>query len=108
MYSFVGWLCPVRPLCAQPNDAGVRMHMIQSHSAYGSSNSVSTSTKAVFTSTKSPPNEGRCALAHSVDTETAHVLVYSMVYSHDCAVTIVRERYGFDTNWSLGGRPARD
>ena len=40
-----------------------------------------TCTKAVFSGTKSPPIEGRCALAHCPDTGTAHV------YSHDCAGT---------------------
>ena len=40
--------------------------------------------KAIFSGTKSPPIEGRCALAHcpnSSNTGTAHV------YSHDCAST---------------------
>jgi hypothetical protein len=41
----------------------------------------STRTKAVFSGTKSPPIEGRCALAHCPDTGNAHV------YSHDCAGT---------------------
>jgi hypothetical protein len=35
--------------------------------------------KAIFSGTKSPPIEGRCALAHWTDTGTAHV------YSHDNA-----------------------
>jgi hypothetical protein len=42
---------------------------------------VGTRIKAVFSGTKSPPIEGRCALAHYPYTGTAHV------YSHDCAGT---------------------
>ena len=42
---------------------------------------IGTSIKAVSTSTKYPPNEGKCALAHRADTGTAHV------YSHDRAGT---------------------
>ncbi len=40
-----------------------------------------TRTKAVFSGTTSPQIEGMCALAHCLDTRTAHV------YSHDCAGT---------------------
>ena len=69
--------------------------------------------KAVITSTKSCPNQGRCALAHCPDTGTTHLqttYIATIVRAHLIEHIVQSEcslRYGFDTNWSLRGRPAR-
>jgi hypothetical protein len=68
-----------------------------------------TCTKAVFSGTKSPPIEGRCALAPVLTPEPRMyiaTIVRARIIEHlvqsECSL-----RWGFDTNWSLRRRPAR-
>jgi hypothetical protein len=104
-------VCPVQLCVHSSTSTKFSIECIQlSETKFLKLHSRGTGTNAVFSGTKSAPVEGNCALVHCHDTGTTQVQLYIATIMRACLIEHMVQsecslRYGFDTNWSLCGRP---